>query len=146
MTKILETLFFVVYYLDRTCGFHFQCISIDSFCRKNVFWISKIRCISKNFSYFRRIRLKLLIRICWKHGVLRVFYLLGWKFADLMFFRNHKVKCERKKNRARHRRFACPTTPDWHQANHLSSPVIWSLILWKSPLMTVWSYHVTYAF
>ena len=28
----LETLFFVPYHLNRTCSFHFKCVSIKSFC------------------------------------------------------------------------------------------------------------------
>ena len=30
--KPLETLLFVLYFLSRTCDFHFQCIFIESFC------------------------------------------------------------------------------------------------------------------
>ena len=55
--KQLEILVFVLHYLSRTCSFHFQCISIENFYNDifvvwgnylNVFWMSKIRCLSKD--------------------------------------------------------------------------------------------------
>ena len=35
-----DTLFIVLYYLNRTCSFHFKCVSIDSFCNEAfVVWL-----------------------------------------------------------------------------------------------------------
>ena len=56
--KQLKTLFSVLYYLHRICGFHFQSISVESFCNEafvvsgsyaSVFRMYKIRCLSNRF-------------------------------------------------------------------------------------------------
>ena len=70
----LETFLFVLYYLNRTCGFHFNSASIESLCNETfVVWMLfnclKMR-LKEYFSHFSRICLKLSRKICWKYGIL----------------------------------------------------------------------------
>ena len=50
--KNLEIMLFILYYLNRTCGFHFYCFPLKvfamSFCSLNVVFMSKITYLLKN--------------------------------------------------------------------------------------------------
>ena len=73
--KQLETFIFVLCYLNRIYSFPFYCKSIKGICNEAPAVCMLFECLNKmhlkeSFSYFRRIRLKMFRRVCWKHGIL----------------------------------------------------------------------------